>query len=312
MDNDPLPIESESQEIGHHAVMAFHSLRPLSWRITPTDGDSDVGLDLQIQLVEAKRYQGIFHAQVKGSRQKNENGRSETLSADQSFYSVELKISTLNYYVRVGNPVMLVFVDLSIDAEPRHCKAFYLWINDEIDSLLDGKPNLTHLGADTHTFRIPTENVLDANVDVFPYLLGRVKKQKSLEVLFELVKDKKQDPVETIGQLNRRISTTPIALDTVLNVTDNPWLDAPKDSFASSLLSISNNLKLYNAELTAPAIAKLELRLKEATSHERSEFFYLKGRLLTLTGPSDQALQFYERAMNSSPELTKYRLYRIA
>tara|TARA_B100000315_G_scaffold28481_1_gene24296 strand:+ start:32561 stop:32701 length:141 start_codon:yes stop_codon:yes gene_type:complete len=36
-----LPQESKSQEIGHYAVKAFNASCPLSWRPTPTEGDSD-------------------------------------------------------------------------------------------------------------------------------------------------------------------------------------------------------------------------------------------------------------------------------
>lgn len=308
MDKESYPIENESQEIGQHAVVAFNSLHPLGWRLTPTDGDSDVGLDMQIQLVDKKRYQGVFHAQIKGSREKGENGQSKSLSADQSFYSVELKISTLNYYVRVANPVMLVFVDLSTHADPRTCNAHYLWINDEIDSLLDGNANLDHLGTKTHSFQIPSKNLLNANLDVLPYLNNRVKKRNTLEGLFKSVQDRREDPVGTIADLNRRISALPVALDTVLNITENPWLDAPKDSFAATLHEISSDLKLNNAELAGPALDKLDLRKPEATPHELSEFYYLKGQLLTLSGQGDKSVEFYEQAAKLSPDRNKYHI----
>ena len=308
MDKDTYPIENESQEIGQYAVTAFYSLHPLGWRLTPTDGDSDVGLDMQIQLVDKKRYQGVFHAQIKGSRETGENGHSKSLSADQSFYSVELKISTLNYYIQVANPVLLVFVDLSTNADPRRCKAHYVWINDEIDSLLDGSTNLNHLGTKTHTFQIPSTNLLNPNLDVLPYLINRVKKRKTLEGLFKSVQERREDPVGTIADLNRRISALPVALDTVLNITENPWLDAPKDSFAASLHEISSELKLNNADLAGPALDKLELRSPEATPHELSEFYYLKGQLLTLLGLDDKSVESYAQAAELSPNRTKYHI----
>ena len=308
MDRDNYPKESESQEIGQYAVAAFNSLHPLGWRVIPTDGDSDVGLDMQIQLVDKRRYQGVFHAQIKGSREKGENTLSKSLSADKTFYSIELKVSTLNYYVQVANPVMLVFVDLSTDDDPRKCKAYYLWINDEIDSLLDGHLNLNHLNTKTHSFQLPTINVLDEDLDVLPYLVSQVKKRKTLEGLFKSVQGKREDPVEAIAELNRRFSRIPVALDTVLNVTENPWLDAPKGTFAGLLHEISNSLKLNNAELAGATLDKLELRIVEATSHELSEFYFLKGRLLTLSGQGDQAVKFYELATQSSPDRSKYHV----
>jgi hypothetical protein len=79
-----LPQENKSQEIGQHAKLALEASHPISWRLTPTDGDSD-----------------LFHIQLKSSKQIK-NGRPESLNEDSTFYSQELKISTLNYFIRIG------------------------------------------------------------------------------------------------------------------------------------------------------------------------------------------------------------------
>jgi len=78
-----LPEESESQEIGQHAVRAFMIHSPRNWRLKPTDGDDDFGLDMQVQVVENARVVGLFHAQIKGSCNKR-------LSADGTYYAVRL------------------------------------------------------------------------------------------------------------------------------------------------------------------------------------------------------------------------------
>lgn len=154
MNKPKLPKESESQEIGHFAVITFYNCHPTSWRSTPTDGDADAGLDMQVQIVDQGHYTNVFNAQIKGSAQK-EDGRNKNLSADGKYFTQPLDIRTLNYYARIENPVMVVFADLAQDQDPRKCPAYYLWIDEEIDQLRAGKPNLDHLGKDSHTFHIP-------------------------------------------------------------------------------------------------------------------------------------------------------------
>ena len=68
--NAKLPKESESQEIGHFAVIGFNYCHPTSWRTTKTDGDADAGLDMQVQIVDLGHYTNVFNAQIKGSTQK--------------------------------------------------------------------------------------------------------------------------------------------------------------------------------------------------------------------------------------------------
>ena len=45
MSKEKLPLESESQEVGQHATLAFDIWCPTSWRTKQIEGDSDVGLD---------------------------------------------------------------------------------------------------------------------------------------------------------------------------------------------------------------------------------------------------------------------------
>ena len=78
MNNIKLPKESESQEIGHFAVITFNSCHPTSWRPTQTDGDADAGLDMQVQIVDKGHYTNVFNAQIKGTAQKKD-GRNKKL-----------------------------------------------------------------------------------------------------------------------------------------------------------------------------------------------------------------------------------------
>ena len=170
MVKEALPKESESQKIGHLACLALEATHPTNWRTKDLEGDDDVGLDKQVQLVEGKKYSALFHVQVKGCLQ-SKGGFNRKLSRDGTFFSESLKIRTLNYYARIETSVMLAFADLTVNPDPRQCPVYYLWIDEEIDKLLADHENLDYLGKKTHTFRIPTKNKLDQNLDVSSALL---------------------------------------------------------------------------------------------------------------------------------------------
>ena len=107
---EKLPQENKSQEIGHHAVLSFGSKHPPNWRVTPTDGDSDAGLDYQVQVVDEGNYKFVFHVQIKGSRELHKTrGNCKYLSKGKDYYSVKLKIPTLNYYARIENPKLMLY-----------------------------------------------------------------------------------------------------------------------------------------------------------------------------------------------------------
>ncbi len=308
MANEKLPKESESQKLGRFALNAFHNSYPLdTWRPTETDGDTDAGLDMQIQLLKDGHYSHVFNAQIKGSAQEK-NGKSAKLSADGEFYSQSLEIKTMNYYAKIENPVMLIFADLTQNRDPRKCKVYYLWIDEIIENLREGKPDLDHLEKDSHTFKIPVENVLNPDQNVLPYLNERIEKRRALDGLYRIVEDKFSDPIEKVGSIGTVFETKDIALDTVLNETEAPWLDAPKDSLAYSLKKSSESLSLNNVELTQIELQKVEPRLSEATDHELSEYYYQKGYLAQLEGNREGSIEFHKKAHEQSPDIKKYNV----
>ena len=307
MHNTKLPKESESQEIGHFAVNTFSNCHPTSWRPTQTDGDADAGLDMQVQIVDQGHYTNVFHAQIKGSAQK-ENGMNKKLSADGKHFAQPLDISTLNYYARIENPVMLVFADLAQDKNPRKCQAYYLWIDEEIEQLREGKPSLDHLGKASHTFHIPVENILDSDLNVLPYLNNRLEKKRALEGIYNIVEEKYPDPIDKVNQIGSVLETNKVALDTILTKTEAPWLDAPEDSFAYQLKKVSEFLSLNNAKLAQDNLDKLADRLEEANNHEESEYYYQRAYLAGLVGNRKESLDLHKKAHSTSKEIKKYHL----
>ncbi len=287
--------------------MTFNSCHPKSWRPTQTDGDADAGLDMQVQIVEQGHYKNVFNAQIKGSAQIKD-GRNKWLSADGKHFSQPLDIRNLNYYIRIENPVMLVFADLTQDEEPRKCTAYYLWMDEKIDQLRAGKPTLDHLGEDTHTFHIPVENVLNSSLNVLPYLNNRLEKKRVLEGIYDIVEKKYSDPINKINQIGSIFGTNKVALDTILNKTETPWLDAPEGSFAYELKKVSEILSLNNAILAQDRLDKLADQLEEASQHEQSEYYYQRAYLASLVGKREEALNLHKQAHLTSKEFQKYHL----
>lgn len=173
---EKLPNESDSQRIGHFAELAFYASHPLSWRTIQTDGDADAGLDFMVQEVRKKQYHNVFHVQVKGSEQVND-GKSAKLLSDGEVFSVSLKISTLNYYLRIDSPVLLAFADLTVNPDPRKCPVYFAWIHEEIETLRGSNDNLDFLDQDTHTFHVPVSNMLTIETDFSDYFSYRYEKK---------------------------------------------------------------------------------------------------------------------------------------
>ncbi|MGI9229334.1 MAG: DUF4365 domain-containing protein, partial [Gammaproteobacteria bacterium] len=307
-----LPKESNSQRIGRYAVKAFENLCPIDWPTTKIDGDSDVGFDMQIQVVNKGKHEGIFRAQIKGCERKKQDGSNQRLSANGKFFSQELKITTLNFYLIAGDPVMLIFVDLTVDPSPGKCKVYYLWLNDELNNLLDGHDSLNHLEKKTHTFRIPVVNVLDNILDVLPYLSKQKEKRIALESFHKIIGGEGKEPTTTVIQLGRKFASSPAALDSVLTDTDSPWPEAPTDSVAGKLHAVSNCLADNNADSAKFKLDEIEKQIKKANNHEKAEYDFQKARLYALIGNHSEALHLFEEAYVKAPEIRKYHLGLIA
>jgi len=307
MVSEKLPLESESQAIGHHAVTAFNSKHPVNWRCTFTEGDSDVGLDVQIQVTDKGKYVGMFNAQIKGSQQKKGNSKKK-LSINGSHFSQVLNIPTLNYYINIENPIMLVFADLTCNEDPRQCPVYYIWIDEELEKLCGGRDCLDHLGKSSHTFHIPTANILSTNLDVLPYLKSRIQKKRVLENLFKEVEQIHPDPVSSIRGIGGKIASNKIVLDSVLDHTDNPWVDAPKDSVAKILHTASEYISINRIDLAENELDKISPKIDDATIHEQSEYYYQRASISTIMGMYDEAKKIFKKAHINDPENKKYHL----
>ena len=110
------------------------------------------------------------------------------------------------------------------------------------------------------------------------------------------VEKKYPDPIEKVNQIGGVLKTNKIALDTILNITESPWLDAPEGSFAYQLNQVSDILSLNNAKLAQDELGKLANRLEEANQNEQSEYYYQRACMEVLVGKHDEALELHKKA----------------
>nr|MDA3833897.1 DUF4365 domain-containing protein [Spirochaetales bacterium] len=238
-----LPKESDSQKLGQLAIDAFDAHRPYGWRKKDLSGDDDVGLDFLVQLQVDGMYQNAFLMQLKSSAEVNKStGGAKHLSADGTFYSQSLEISTLNYFIECGFHILLLFADLTQSPDPRKCNVYFAWLDDELNALRQGHDNLDHLGKDSHTFRIPTGNQLTEDYDALPYLLERGAFQRKAADFNTTLKKIVPDSLAEIEKLNDAYLKKPYMSDALTESADDPWIAAPDSSIAKLLQNIAGHL----------------------------------------------------------------------
>jgi tetratricopeptide (TPR) repeat protein len=307
MASETLPRESVSQKVGHEAKQAFFGHHPTCWRPSDLSGDCDVGLDFLIQVVNDATYERAFHVQLKGCAQKDEEGKCTRLNRERTHYSQELEVSTLNYYIQIDVPVMLVFVDLTQHESPRHCGAYYLWMDGELQRLRGNNTNLNHLGKASHTFHIPIENALDETLNVLPYLRNVGDRSRALSGLFDCVARQTPDVIPTIETLGKKVSN-PTVLASVLHETENPWVDAPPDTNAWHLNQAANYVKANNAGLVKTELDIVARNLPQLSAHEKAEYYHLLSANSFHQGDTEGAMESAQMAAEIYPSADKYRL----
>lgn len=294
---DQLPAESESAEIGHRALQAFTAQRPTSWRPQDTSGDADVGVDAWIQVVDNERYAETFLAQFKGST-------SSAYSSDRSFVSVSLKVSTVNYYRRLGIPVMLVFADFSANDKPSACPIYYDWIHDKLDEVLArAEPD-----AKTVTFRVPTANRLHDNLDVVKYLSSQRDVREKLNTLSQAivgVAPTQVGPV-AVAQLASNIKSRGAAyLESALATSDTPWADPLPGTVAWSLKQLNERIAIGAVEDARALLERID-RTQLRDAQEVAEFEFLRATLARSTGDFSTAERGFRDAHNLLPANPRY------
>jgi tetratricopeptide (TPR) repeat protein len=269
---------------------------PHGWRETSLTGDADVGLDMQIQVVEHERYQHMLLAQIKGSTTDN-------ASADKAYFSVALKVSTANYLSRVTHPVMLVYADFSSDPEPASVPIYYLWLNEPLQKRLDEVRSAATDPPVELTFRVPASQRITPVLDIVGYLKEDLRRRESLASLQRAIVSTElgYTPPDALGRLAENIQKRgAVFLESALGESDVPWADAQVGSNAWMLRQLQQAI-LDGAERDASQLAANVAGLTLRDETERAEFQFLLGRLETLRGQPARAIQHYREALAVKP-----------
>ena len=100
-----LPRRTNAQVTGNVAIEILTSTLNRFANVISIPDEKDLGIDLTCELMESNNPTGIpFLVQCKGTEKTNENGRD--------FFSIPIKVSTINYWLVNRAPVILILVDI--------------------------------------------------------------------------------------------------------------------------------------------------------------------------------------------------------
>ena len=297
-----LPQSGKSNEIGRMAIKALRASSPDSWDIDESSREEDnAGIDLSVQVIQDGYHRQSFQIQAKGSARMDENGVLDALNKSEEHFSVQLESSVLNYYARIGAPVMLTFTDLTSAEKTRDCKTFYLWIDDDLRRLLRGRVQIPSEQG-SHAFHVPVDQLITDQLDVLPYLDSRESARGLGRDLVAVVAEKvSEKPLNAASGIISSLESREVAIPTLLeDDCERPWLRAPESSIASSLEKSAKFLEFGKvmradeilSDLEKPGAPRLE-------GHFQAEIHYQRGRILEFGG-------YYEEAERSYLEATRF------
>lgn len=298
----PLPEQSEAQRIGCLAQKCFTSNIPNEWVPKSLDGGDDFGFDYQIQVLENNRATHIFRAQLKGNTNPD-------LSAEKDFFSITLKASTVRYYMKCSEPILLVLADLSSGNKPKNCPLYFAWIHEELRRL-----NAEELADDQKylTFRVPTVNHLTDETNLSDELercrrLGKVG--EAWDVLANRI-NPGMAPTVRAGLLERIPGNLAQSSSSLLAaISEEPtsaWPVAPLGSLPWLLNEAAEQLRQGKAVEAEEHLVAAEALKENASALERADYMYLKGRLHAFRLEDTLALEAYAAAAELSGNLAKH------
>jgi tetratricopeptide (TPR) repeat protein len=298
LDTEGNPQTGDAQEIGQDAEDAFRGGRPRGWIIKGLEGTDDYGLDFQIQLKSGQQILDIFRVQLKGTR-------SPMKSAGGDFISIALSTSTLRYYSRIVEPILLVLCDLSVSPEnPSACPLHYVWLRQELKRIGVETIPLTQ---QTVTLRVPTGNVLKKTTNLLPEIrsanalaeVGHALDVRISELRPDLGVEERVGLVQDVG---RGISSRSSALvDALAEPATNAWPEPAPNTLAWSLRAIDRFLRNGQADRCVAEVDRASSLLLGAPAVERAEYFYSSGRMCALLGDDQGASVGYKKALEALP-----------
>ena len=287
----PLPKTGDQDDINADADRCFRARCPKNWRVHSLEGTDDYGLDFNIQTTPKQQATDVFRVQLKGTK-------SPDFSADGAFVSVQLKASTIRYYDRLVEPVLLVVCDLSIDPEPIDCQLYYAWLRDELRRI-----DVTQLPEDQKyvTLRVPTANKLigaDLSSDIqHQNELSRAGHALDVRVEETHPGMKVEERVGLVQGVTTGIAARSATfIDALAAPTEEHWVNPPSNSLPWHLLRAKDFLRTTRLTLADGELNAAEGLLEDGTSLEQSEYWFLRGKLHTASGSNVDASAAFREA----------------
>lgn len=291
----PLPQTGDAQDIGADAARCFTARIPRNWRPHSLEGTDDYGLDFQIQTTPGQRATDIFRVQLKGTR-------SPERSADGSFLSITLKASTVRFYDRIVEPILLVVCDLSADSDPVDCPLYYAWVRDELRriSVSDLDPAQASV-----TLRVPITNRLRSTTDLSSDIDAQNELARAGHALGVTVERTHagmlvEERVEFVQRMTTGIDQRGASFhDALAAPVDQHWIEPPAGTLAWHLREAKIHLKTGHLDRAEAELVQVAALLP-GTELEVGEYWFLSGKWQSAKGFDEKASEAFRKAYETS------------
>lgn len=297
----PLPQTGDQHDINADADRCFRARSPRNWRAHGLEGTDDYGLDYQVQTTPGQRAKDIFRVQLKGTR-------SPDISADGQFISIQLKASTIRYYDRFVEPILLVLCNLKADPEPVDCPLYYIWVRDELRRI-----DVANLSADQQyvTLRVPTQNRLKTQTDLTADIerqneLSRAGHAMDIRVEQTYPGMQVEERLSMVQGMTQGISARSAAfIDALAAPAKEHWVAPSTGTLAWHLNQAKVLLRTSSLERVTKVLDAAQEMLEAATPLEEAEYWFLLGKYRTVLGLDRVSSDAFKRAHQVNP-LARY------
>lgn len=302
----PLPQTGDQQDIGADADRCFRARMPRNWRPHGLEGTDDYGLDYNVQTTPGQRATDIFRVQLKGTRFPD-------LSSDGEFISVQLKASTVRFYDRIVEPILLVVCDLSADADPVDCPLYYAWVRDELRRISVSQLDPTQKYV---TFRVPTSNRLMYATDLSSDIDAQNEVARAGHAMCLSVEQthpgmRVEERVGVVQRITSGMAARSAAfIDALASPAEQHWIDPARGTLAWHLKTAEHLLRTSSLDRATTELDAAEAMLPGATPLEIGDYWFQRGKWHTVNGSDDRASESFRRAYESNP-VGKYVSARV-
>ena len=302
----PLPGTGDQHDINADATRCLMARHPKNWRVQSLEGTDDYGYDFQVQTTPNQQATDIFRIQLKGTRSPN-------LTADGEYISVSLKATTVRYYARAVEPVLLVICDLSVNEDPVDCPLYYVWLRDELNRI-----SVDDLSAERKsvTLRASTKNVLKIATD----LSEDIRHQNELSRMGHILSERAEqthpgmqadDRLTLVQGVVKGVAARGSALMNALaGPTEDYWVNPARGTLAWNLTQAKADLQVTALDRAKIQLDEAEPKLEGSATLERAEYWRLRGKWQVQTGDNKAAVSSYQNAYEVTP-LPKFRAAQV-